>query len=521
MIWRTLLVLMAMMVGGFAAETPIQAQLKGNGSQLELRLDVAPGWHVASEDVRVAWTAPEGVEIGGLKWSDQVANAQVHGPDTELVELKGKVTWTACSDTECRQGSQMLLAQVTPAVGAVVPTMGPFFWTLLLAFAGGALLNLAPCVLPVIGLKVLHWVGGAGEDRRRRLKMGCSYAAGLVISFLAMGALLIGLRHAGDAMGWGFHMQNPIFVAMLTGLFFVMGLSLLGLFEMGLGLSRVGGSARGAFFSGVVTTLAAAACIGPLFGPVFGMASLLPAAQALLLYTMVGIGMAAPYMMLTAAPQLLKWLPKPGQWLHVLQQVFGFMLLAAAVYFLWVFDGQTGGAVMLAAWLLPLAVGAWIYGTWGHPGRVRRTRWIAYALSGILAITSVGGMVNIAKQPAQEHEVAQGWESYSAARLKELRAKGTPVLIDVTARWCLICQANKKVLHAKPVKELAERLGIVRMEADWTDGNAEIKTLLQQHQRDGVPLYLLYDNKADSPAQLLPQRLDEDKLLAAMQAAVH
>jgi thiol:disulfide interchange protein len=512
--WKRILIIsvaiLASVVTMWAAEAPtvVTGSLQTKGSELVVALDTAPGWHVTSQ--KVNFESLEGVEVGPWTWDGLVGSAKVQSIDGQEIALPVEVSWIACSGNECRMGKLPLMAQVTPAVMAAQNTLA---WTLLLAFLGGCLLNLAPCVLPVIGLKVLHWAGSS----KGSFKSGLSYSAGLVVSFLALGIVLIVLRSAGEAMGWGFHLQNPIFVALLVGLFFLMGLSLLGLFEMGLGLSQVGASARGAFFSGVVTTLAAAVCVGPLLGPVFGLAATMPGAQALLLYGTVGVGMAAPYMLLTAMPGLLRLLPKPGEWLHVVQQVFGFMLMGAAIWLLWVFDGQTsaGQAVMLCGCLLPLAVAAWLYGRWGHAGRSRKMRLIAWTLSAALAVTSVYGMVSVSKTREEVH--LSTWESFSQKRLDELRAAGTPVLVDVTARWCLICQSNRPVLHAPQVEALYKEIGLVPMEADYTSGDPEISKLLRAHQRDGVPLYLLYGRTPNSPPKILPQQLKQDDLVAALQ----
>jgi thiol:disulfide interchange protein DsbD len=319
------------------------------------------------------------------------------------------------------------------------------------------------------------------------------------------------LRQGGEALGWGFHLQNPIFVALLVGLFFLMGLSLLGLFEMGLG--AVGGGRKGAFLSGMVTTLAAAVCIGPLLGPVFGAAALLPATQAVLLYTTVGIGMAIPYLLLAAVPQWLKWLPKPGEWLHVLQQIFGFMMLAAALWLLWVFDGQTsaGQTVFLCAWLLPLAVAAWLFGRWGHAGRARRSRLIAGVIAAALAVTSVTGLISTARITTHSQEL-QAYQPYSKERLATLRSENKPVFIDVTARWCLICQSNRSALHDSKVLAMAKEKGITLLEADYTNSDPAIGELLREHGRDGVPLYLLY--APNKPAKILPQSLKSDLLVS-------
>jgi thiol:disulfide interchange protein DsbD len=301
---------------------------------------------------------------------------------------------------------------------------------------------------------------------------------------------------------------------MLALLLFVMALNFFGVFEFGTSLISLDQKAAnkktawgGSFLSGVLATVVATPCTGPFLGAALGFAMTLPWFGTLFLFTVMALGMALPFFLLTLFPGLLRFLPKPGQWMVVMKQFFGFILLATTLWLIWVFEAETGFTMViwLLAALLVISLGAWIYGSFAGFGVSKRRRFITNTLCTLLAagaISMVATHTEAAPQTSGKElaHAASSWEPFSEKRLQELRAAGTPVFIDFTAKWCLICQANKAVLHSQGVEEAFEKTGTVRMIADWTRGDKEITAMLKEFNRTGVPLYVLYSaNKTEKP----------------------
>jgi thiol:disulfide interchange protein len=405
-------------------------------------------------------------------------------------------------------------------------TFSIFMIAVLAAFAGGALLNLMPCVLPVLSLKVLSVVQAAGDCAKDRFRQGFAYVVGVVVSFWVLTALLLILRASGTELGWGFQLQEPIFVGMLALLLFLMALNFFGVFEMGSSLISLDqGKQRssklaGSFFSGVLATIVATPCTGPFLGAALGFAMTLPWYGTFSLFTVMALGMAIPFFMLTAYPKLLKFLPKPGNWMIMLKQVFGFILVLTTLWLIWVFEAQT--SFMSVMWLLialvVLSVGAWLYGHFGGFNVAKRTRFVMKAVSLTIAIAAVA-IVSIKAIPSDvsTHVVKDdsSWEPFSTKRLEELRNSGKPVFIDFTAKWCLLCQANKAVLHSKEVDNAFEKAGIVKLDADWTRGDPEITRLLKEFGRTGVPLYVLYGADKEGKPYIFAETLTQEMLVEA------
>lgn len=393
------------------------------------------------------------------------------------------------------------------------------------AFLGGMLLNLMPCVLPVISLKIFSFVKMAGQSRSLTFKHGLAFSLGVIASFWVLASALLALQAYGSAVGWGFQLQEPIFVAVLTSIMFVLGLSLFGLMEIGTGVSTLAGSvthkAEGlsnSFLSGVLATAVATPCTGPFLGSAVGFAVTQPAIWAMFIFTALGAGMAFPYLILSAFPALLKFVPKPGNWMVTFKELMGFVMMATTLWLLWVFSAQTSTAsvVMLLCALFFLAVACWIYGKWGTPFNKNITRKMSYifSLSALAlscytlyisttpAITSLGGM----DKPSSQDE----WEPFSKERVAELQSQGVPVFIDFTAKWCLICQANHMVLSGESVAAKLNQKGVVKMKADWTKNDPVITAELKKFGRNSVPLYVLYGNEGDAKPAILPQVLTPD-----------
>jgi thiol:disulfide interchange protein DsbD len=405
---------------------------------------------------------------------------------------------------------------------------------LALSFLGGLILNIMPCVLPVLSLKVFSLLKHAGQTRRDALRHGLAYTAGVVLSFLALAGVLFALRALGERVGWGFQLQSPGFVVVLTAVFFLFGLNLMGVFELGGKL--VGADAQvakrndviGSFGMGILAAVVGAPCMGPLVAGVSGLAVQASITTGLLIFGMMGLGLASPFLLLSVFPKLVAFLPKPGLWMESFKQGMGFLLMAAVV-FLALVAGRQGGVdaiLILLVIMLLSAVAAWIFGRWGAPVRSRRSRWIAKLLALALVVGSLVLGVRATKAayeaygagPAEADADGQ-WAEWSEAQVEALLAEGRPVFVDFTATWCLICQVNKKVaLHTDATTELFAEKGIVALEADWTRYDPVITDALERFGRSGVPLYLLYTPNGE--VTVLPQSLTNGNVRAAVEKAL-
>jgi thiol:disulfide interchange protein len=409
------------------------------------------------------------------------------------------------------------------------------FWGALVgALIGGLILNLMPCVFPVLSLKLLSLMqhqreAGAAAGRPLRAH-GLAFAAGVVLSFLLLAGLLLALRAGGEQLGWGFQLQTPWVVAALAVLFVAIGLNLLGAFEFAFG-GRLASSAvaqrlqsdtlAGSFWTGVLAVVVAAPCTAPFMGAALGYAVSQPAAVALLIFAMLGVGMAIPYLLLTIFPALLARLPRPGAWMERFKQAMAFPMFATAVWLLWVLALQVdaNGIGLVLAALVLVGLGAWATGL-AQRG-ARGFRWVALLAAG-LALYAVFAATRaplqaaaVADSGASASASQRAWEPWSAQRVAQLQAQGTPVFIDFTAAWCVTCQANKQlVLNRASVEQAFDLAGVVRLRADWTRRDDDITRELARYNRNGVPLYVLIDRKGR--AQVLPEVLTESALTQAL-----
>lgn len=416
-------------------------------------------------------------------------------------------------------GAASLLPASSEAEGIII--------ALFLAFIGGLILNLMPCVLPVISLKILSFTKMAGKDRSLVFKHGAAFAFGVLISFWTLAAILMILQAYGRSVGWGFQLQDPTFVALLASLLLVMSLSLFGVFEIHLSLSHSKQShSEGSspmlqsMGNGVLATLLATPCTGPFLGSAIGYALTAPAYETMLIFTSMGLGMAFPYLCLAAFPKLLRFLPKPGAWMVTFKELMGFPLLLTVVWLIWVFQAQTNGVAvtMLLTGFWALALACWLYGKLAHASAGSIKRWVNIALV-VLTLSGGAGLIltstsqTILSLSAAESTANGDWEPFSAERIAELQQKGIPVIVDFTAKWCLICQANHLVLDSTRVSNKLAEQGVVKMKADWTKNDEAITQELRKHGRSGVPLYLLYEGDPKSPPKVLPQVLSPDIVL--------
>ena len=388
---------------------------------------------------------------------------------------------------------------------------------LLGALLGGLILNLMPCVFPVLAVKVVSFVNE--KSRRTRLASGLAYSAGMVLSFLALGALLLSLRAAGEQLGWGFQLQSPAVVAGLAALFTLLGLNLAGVFEFGGFLpGRVANAqakhpAVNAFLSGVLATAIASPCTAPFMGASLGLAVALPAAQALAVFGAIGVGMALPYLLATAVPAVARALPRPGAWMVTFRHLMAFPMFATVAWLVWVLGQQSGidGAGALLALLVLMALVLWAFGLRGAPRRAITTLSIAL---GVLGLWAVGpSIVKPVSAPALA--ATERWQDWQPGRVEQLAAQGQSVFVDFTAAWCVTCQYNKKttLANAAVLADIdAKKVALLR--ADWTRRDPAITAALAQLGRSGVPVYVIY--KPGSAPVVLSEILSVDEVRAEL-----
>jgi thiol:disulfide interchange protein/DsbC/DsbD-like thiol-disulfide interchange protein len=409
------------------------------------------------------------------------------------------------------------------------PGSGPgFFEAVSLAFLGGLILNLMPCVFPVLFLKGLSLVNSGNEERHQLRTHGMVYTAGILASFWVLVALLLALRGAGSKLGWGFQFQSPIFLALMAGLLFFLGLSLAGQFEIGLTLTSAGGSlaARqgysGSFFTGVLAVVVATPCTAPFMGAALGYALQQSAVVTFAVFTALALGLALPYVALTFQPAWTRLLPRPGVWMEVLKQAVAIPIFATAIWLAWVLARAYGADTLLA--LLPsfllLAIAGWFLGRW--PAR----RWASLVASFIvLAAVAVSvlapGRLARASEEATTTQASGVWQPWSAEAVARYQAQGRPVMVDFTASWCLSCQVNERVALNQPSVQKAFQEGnVALLKADWTRGDDAITQTLAALGRSGVPAYALYVPGAKTPT-LLPEALTPGIVLDALNKLPH
>lgn len=381
---------------------------------------------------------------------------------------------------------------------------------------GGLILNLMPCVFPVIGLKIMGFAQQAGEEKGKVVLHGITFAAGVLVSFWVLAGFLLSLRNkalagTGEDVGWGYQLQNPYIVLSILLLMFVLALNMFGVFEIGTSATGVGGKLQskqglqGSFFSGVLATVVATPCSAPFLGAAIGAAFALPNIQFMLAFTAMAVGLALPYLFLSAFPHLVEKLPRPGPWMESFKQAMSFLLFATSGYLLWVYVVQTGLDFMLdiIVGLSLVAVGFWIYGRWNQPHRPNKTRLTAK----ILTLLAVAGGILITLPPDKDKKIH--WEKWSNARVEQLLEDGTPVYVDFTATWCATCQVNKKNAYPQEIAKLFKQYGVVALKADKTSPNPEIEKKLQQIGRTAIPVNVLYVPGKDEPI-ITPELLTAD-----------
>lgn len=530
------------------AALPQQAQFKGKltgeGDKLALAL---PGIDKAATELRffplsdtlIDHAAPQAVTADGEGATLQLARSSAF--KITKPELSGVVTY--------REGGMpralTLVADVDPALvtaatdaapsgSAVVraPALPPesdlTLWAALaFAFAGGLILNLMPCVLPVLFIKALGFAQLAQANRAEVREQGLLFLCGVLATFLVLAGIVIGLGALGTSVGWGFQLQSPPVVIALAVIMALIGFNLLGAFEVGSSVQGVGhglasgGGRMGAFMTGALAVIVATPCTAPFMGAAMGYALTQPPALALSVFLALALGFAAPVVALSFAPGWLRLFPKPGRWMVILKQAFAFPMFATAIWLVWVASVQAGPMGVLAALVAVLAAGflVWLLGvSRGAGGRAR----LASAVIALLVAVGAGTFVVQSAVPGAGPSEARAGEieAWSPQRVAALQAQGRPVFVNFTAAWCITCLANERVsLSRQEVKDAFASLKVAYLKADWTNRDKVIAQTLADYGRAGVPLYLFYPASKGAQAEILPQLLTTDMIITAAERA--
>ena len=414
------------------------------------------------------------------------------------------------------------------STAAPAAAAGSLAGTLLLAFLGGLILNLMPCVFPVLGIKIIGFVNQAGHQRGRIVAHGLVFTGGVLGSFWLLAGALAVLRAGGDQLGWGFQLQSAPFVYGLAVLLLVFGMNMSGVFEFGLSATAVGGELQmksgyaGSFFTGVLATVVATPCSAPFLAPALGAALAVPPLESFAIFTSIALGLSMPYLLLSIFPGAVKVLPRPGAWMETFKQFMAFPLYGTVGYLVWVLAAQTSEEGFL--WTLlsfaVIALAVWIYGRWNAPGAsASRAR---LGVAGLVVVGAAGlwlgwpRSVNAGATPAAGQPPAVVWDAWSPEAVAKLRGEGRVIYVDFTARWCATCQTNKKIVFASDevLRYFAENR-IVALRADWTNKDPRITTELARFQRSAVPFNVLWKPGRDQPV-ILPELLTPGIVLDAL-----
>ncbi|MFN3238121.1 MAG: protein-disulfide reductase DsbD family protein [Pseudomonadales bacterium] len=458
----------------------------------------------------------EGITLKLTPGWDYDASANFNGI-LVVVEEAGETRTTAFEIRPTNAGAP---PQATGEAGLSLAT------ALFFAFLGGLILNLMPCVFPVLSIKILSLMSETTHLRSH----GWMYVLGVVLSFVAIAGLLIALRAGGAEIGWGFQLQSPWVVGLLVYLFLLVGLNLSGYFEIGTSLMSLGAGPQqqsgysGSFFTGVLATLVAAPCTAPFMASAIGFALTQSNLAALLIFTALGFGMAVPYLALCYSPGLIKRLPKPGPWMARFKELLAFPLYASAIWLLWVLSIQTGatGVLVIGAGAVLLVFAIWLLKHLPPNGGLRHFVQV-FAFILLASVVYSPGQLSVAQNTAPqstdgstETSAQRNYEAYSAARLAEYRQLG-PVFVNFTAAWCVTCKVNEAVaLSTDATTAMLAEKQVRYLKGDWTNEDPEITRKLAEHGRSGVPLYLLYHPDQSEPV-ILPQILTENLVLQALQ----
>lgn len=422
----------------------------------------------------------------------------------------------------------LLAANANSTLGSTSVSEMSLILVFAFALLGGMILNLMPCVFPVLSLKVLSLASSSKSTQQEKRLHGLAYAAGVIVAFLILASVLLALQAGGAMIGWGFHLQSPWFISILVFLFFVMGLSMSGVVEFGTSIMGVGTELQdkdgysGSFFTGILASVVASPCTAPFMGAALGFAFTQPPLIALAVFFSLGLGMALPFLLISFNPTLSSLLPHPGKWMLTFKQFLAFPLYATVVWLLWVLGNQTGadGMALVIACCVLLALASWLYQRRLTISSIfwRYTNVAIILLCLVITLSVLRSPLLETQSLTQTIGEDAAYENYSNARLAELRNQGKPVFVNMTASWCITCLVNERVvLSSGEFVSALEANNVTYLKGDWTNNDPEITAVLRSYETSGVPLYLMYPADPSKPAEVLPQILTTSIMLAALE----
>lgn len=474
--------------------------------------------HAAPQALEVAPGSLTLVAEKGQSFDPSAAN----GGLLAVTDPAGATRWVEIAPTPAPAPA---LAGVSDPAGGAAARL-PLGQAILFAFLGGLILNLMPCVFPVLAIKATALARLSGREAREVRLSGLFYTLGVVAAFLALAGVLLAVRAGGAAVGWGFQFQSPVFVALMAWLMLAIGLNLSGVFEIGTSVTGTGQhlahapSHKGSFFTGLLAVVVATPCTAPFMGAALGAALAAPWPVALAVFLALGLGLAAPYALIAFVPRLARLLPRPGLWMVRLRQALAFPMYASAAWLVWVLARQAGefGVMIALAGALLVALAAWIFGIAQH-GRGRGLVPRALALAAVAGTIALLPQLRAVAAPSPTTEASAGSEPFSAARLAALRREGRPVFVNMTAAWCITCLVNERTaLSTAAAKAAFKDKGIAYLKGDWTNQDPQITQFLRAFGRDGLPFYALYPAGGGDPV-VLSTVLTEASLVAALDRA--
>ena len=479
----------------------------------------ADGVHFFSEDGMIASDVPQKVVSDGNGGFTLTLPISSDGPK-DAARLVGVVTSSSGWHPDgSLPGLTVNVPFGEPPRAEPAPPAGGFARTLVLAFLGGLILNLMPCVFPVLGIKILGFVNQSGADRRKVTLHGLVFTSGVVLSFWVLAAILAVLRAGGSRLGWGFQLQSPEFVFGLAAAMLAFGLNMSGVFEFGLTATSLGSGLQsksgllGSFLTGALATVAATPCAAPFLAPALGAALALPLVESFAIFTVISLGLSAPYLLLSAFPSAVRLLPRPGAWMETFKQAMAFPLYATVAYLVWVLAGQLQETGLLSALfgLVLVAMGVWCYGRWNAPGAsAGRAR---FGLAACVVLLASGAWIGWPSAPGADDIT---WDKWSPEAVQKLRSEDRVVYVDFTARWCATCQANKRlVFHSAAVLRTFHERHIATLRGDWTNKDPQITAELAKYHRAAVPFNVIWEPGRTEPI-ILPELLTPSVVLDAL-----
>jgi thiol:disulfide interchange protein len=466
---------------------------------------------------------PSDVVLGHAKQSGNTVTFSIDSEGKPLDQLAGVAVISNGSQSRAFEVAAQTVSKSGPVAAAGVRALDlpSLLQAIGFALLGGLILNVMPCVLPVISLKIFGFVNEAGGRPEKAFRLALTFAAGILTCFGLLAIAVVVLQTAGANVGWGFQFQDERFVLIIAGLVFAFALNLLGVYEIAVSANATGWLARlaggegygSAFFQGVFATVLATPCTAPFLGTASAFAFAQPPLITFLIFFTVGVGMAAPYLLLAANPKWLGYLPKPGGWMVRVKQALGFLLLATVLWLAWIIGQLKGveGMVVLGALLLLIGVIAWIKGSFWSPLAPLRVKWISAGAIVAVVVLAVAGY-SFFTAPSK-----LVWQKFSQESLEAALDSGRPVFVDFTADWCITCKANERfAIETAAVRKRFEEQQVIMLRADWTHGDPIITDILKRHGRAGVPMYLVYPGGKNREAVVLPELITAQSVLDAL-----